>query len=316
MSNKETNNQDRSLRSAHKRRNGACGFSLIELLVVIAIIALLAAVIYPVFSKVKEDGQRHVAISNMDRIQTAAQRYAADHGGDYPPVLYAYSDGTSSMGGIGAVTNNTGACQTLNGGTCLAGIFPTYLSDAHAFTDPDNPVNDIASTKSHNLNDNTLGTTGTLTASTHQYFDADAYDSGPLVISAINVNPSVLVPRYQRAWTSVVNPTTFTVAGTPAFSSTPVGTQGITYTQYLRQMDLPSSTGDTYVTCDTYHVRSSGFVEVLFKDGHVGSFDPNRLLQAGGGADISNISVNSSATPPQVVSPSRTWMLTPTGLAQ
>lgn len=64
-------------------------FTLIELLVVIAIIAILAAIIFPVFSRAKDAAFRSGDIANMNAIRTALQLYKADQGG-YPPQLLGY----------------------------------------------------------------------------------------------------------------------------------------------------------------------------------------------------------------------------------
>jgi prepilin-type N-terminal cleavage/methylation domain-containing protein len=65
------------------------GFTLIELLVVIAIIAILAAIIFPVFARAKVGAFRSSDITNMNSLRTALQLYRADNGA-YPPQLLGY----------------------------------------------------------------------------------------------------------------------------------------------------------------------------------------------------------------------------------
>jgi len=65
------------------------GFTLIELLVVIAIIAILAAIIFPVFSRVKVSAYKSSDLSNLNAIRSSLQIYRADQGG-YPPELLGY----------------------------------------------------------------------------------------------------------------------------------------------------------------------------------------------------------------------------------
>ncbi|NIM05807.1 MAG: DUF1559 domain-containing protein [Armatimonadetes bacterium] len=60
------------------------GFTLIELLVVIAIIALLAAMLFPVFARARETARRTTCLSNLRQIGLAFQMYVDDHGGLYP----------------------------------------------------------------------------------------------------------------------------------------------------------------------------------------------------------------------------------------
>lgn len=55
------------------------GFTLIELLVVIAIIAILAAILFPVFAQAREKARMISCISNLKQIGTATQMYAQDY---------------------------------------------------------------------------------------------------------------------------------------------------------------------------------------------------------------------------------------------
>ncbi len=54
------------------------GFTLIELLVVIAIIAILAAILFPVFSRARENARKATCMSNMKQIGLALMMYAQD----------------------------------------------------------------------------------------------------------------------------------------------------------------------------------------------------------------------------------------------
>ena len=58
----------------HRRR----GFTLIELLVVIAIIAILAAILFPVFAQAREKARSIGCLSNMKQMGTAIQMYGQD----------------------------------------------------------------------------------------------------------------------------------------------------------------------------------------------------------------------------------------------
>jgi prepilin-type N-terminal cleavage/methylation domain-containing protein/prepilin-type processing-associated H-X9-DG protein len=61
------------------------GFTLIELLVVIAIIAILAAILFPVFSRARESGRRASCMSNEKQIGLAFAMYSDDNQAFYPP---------------------------------------------------------------------------------------------------------------------------------------------------------------------------------------------------------------------------------------
>jgi prepilin-type N-terminal cleavage/methylation domain-containing protein/prepilin-type processing-associated H-X9-DG protein len=64
-----------------KRRTG---FTLIELLVVIAIIAILAAMLFPVFARARESARKIQCLSNVKNISTAVQMYLTDYD-RFPP---------------------------------------------------------------------------------------------------------------------------------------------------------------------------------------------------------------------------------------
>lgn len=67
-----------------------CGFTLIELLVVIAIIAILAAILFPVFSQAKAAAKRTVCMSNAKQTGLALKMYLTDYN-DMMPIYYAYN---------------------------------------------------------------------------------------------------------------------------------------------------------------------------------------------------------------------------------
>lgn len=59
-------------------------FTLIEILVVVGIIALLAALLFPVFSRVREGGRRTSCTNNLRQLGLAFQQYLQDSSGRYP----------------------------------------------------------------------------------------------------------------------------------------------------------------------------------------------------------------------------------------
>ncbi|MHB1455872.1 MAG: type II secretion system protein [Armatimonadota bacterium] len=73
------------------RRNQK-GFTLIELLVVIAIIAILAAILFPVFAKAREAARQTSCLSNMKQLGTALQMYMGDNEQGLPCAYFGVYD--------------------------------------------------------------------------------------------------------------------------------------------------------------------------------------------------------------------------------
>ncbi|MDO8586438.1 MAG: prepilin-type N-terminal cleavage/methylation domain-containing protein [Armatimonadota bacterium] len=74
------------------RSRKSSGFTLIELLVVIAIIAILAAILFPIFAKARETARRAACIGNMKQIGTGIRLYCEDHDGYTYPANYPYGN--------------------------------------------------------------------------------------------------------------------------------------------------------------------------------------------------------------------------------
>jgi prepilin-type N-terminal cleavage/methylation domain-containing protein/prepilin-type processing-associated H-X9-DG protein len=79
-------------------RRARAGFTLIELLVVIAIIAILAAILFPVFAQAREAARKTQCISNLKQIGTAMQMYVQDYDEVYPPSNYRIYNADGSQG--------------------------------------------------------------------------------------------------------------------------------------------------------------------------------------------------------------------------
>ena len=62
------------------------GFTLAELLTVIAVIAILAAILFPVFARAREKARSATCASNLVNIGMCLRLYAAENEGRYPPV--------------------------------------------------------------------------------------------------------------------------------------------------------------------------------------------------------------------------------------
>ena len=87
------------------------GFTLIELLVVIAIIAILAAILFPVFAQAREKARQTSCLSNTKQLGLAFIQYAQDYD-EHMPNAYAGADGSAS--GASGAPSGTG-CPTAPG---------------------------------------------------------------------------------------------------------------------------------------------------------------------------------------------------------
>jgi prepilin-type N-terminal cleavage/methylation domain-containing protein len=68
-------------------RNRRYGFTLIELLVVIAIIAILAAILFPVFARAREQARKTTCLSNLKEIGLSSLMYVQDYDENFPWLM-------------------------------------------------------------------------------------------------------------------------------------------------------------------------------------------------------------------------------------
>ena len=96
------------------------GFTLIELLVVIAIIAILAAILFPVFARAREKARQTSCLSNVKQLSLGLTMYAQDYDESFPYWNWAYRQ---SIGGPLGMT------------MWYAAIYP-YVKNQQLFTCP------------------------------------------------------------------------------------------------------------------------------------------------------------------------------------
>jgi prepilin-type N-terminal cleavage/methylation domain-containing protein len=82
------------IQKTFKKANKA--FTLIELLVVVAIIGVLAAILFPVFARARENARRSSCMSNLKQIGLGVMMYVQDYDETYP-MSY---DGTNAWPSI------------------------------------------------------------------------------------------------------------------------------------------------------------------------------------------------------------------------
>lgn len=111
-------------------------FTLIELLVVIAIIAILAAILFPVFARAREKARQTACLNNLKQIGTALMSYAQD----YDETLPGNSSNAAGNGG-GAANVSLGFMQPYANNTnqqaIIARDIQPYLRNIQVFVCPD-----------------------------------------------------------------------------------------------------------------------------------------------------------------------------------
>ncbi|MCG9895370.1 MAG: prepilin-type N-terminal cleavage/methylation domain-containing protein [Fimbriimonadaceae bacterium] len=107
-------------------------FTLIELLVVIAIIAILAAILFPVFAQAKEAAKKTQGISNMKQVGTAFQIYLADYDDLFPNAFSGRPDGTHRFAANHPAPQNA----IVGGGWDAPGVANQVATMYHVATQP------------------------------------------------------------------------------------------------------------------------------------------------------------------------------------
>jgi len=97
------------------------GFTLIELLVVIAIIAILAAILFPVFSRAREKARQTSCLSNLRQLATAVGQYVQDYDETFPMSVYPS-------------LNAAGMCALT-----MAGAIEPYIKNRQIYQCPSEP---------------------------------------------------------------------------------------------------------------------------------------------------------------------------------
>jgi prepilin-type N-terminal cleavage/methylation domain-containing protein/prepilin-type processing-associated H-X9-DG protein len=243
------------------------GFTLIELLVVIAIIAILAAILFPVFAKAREKARQASCASNEKQLGLALIQYVQDNDENWPSSASPCAPST---------------CAPYYGSAGWAAGVNTYVKSSQLYKCPDDPTGN--QTNQLGLGETDVPISYAINANL-LYATAQAHDNAPastvLLFEVQNVN--------------------FYPQATPGNDTSPGGTMDNIW--FSGKLAGPGSNPDTgggkYATGSdpikpittisqgTVHTNGSNF---LACDGHVKYLTPARLS---GGED------NTSPTAPE-----------------
>jgi len=242
------------------------GFSLIELLVVIAIIAILAAILFPVFERAREGTRRTTCMSQMHSIGQAVKIYREDNQ-KYPVALGAIAyitDGTAPSGQSPYIGTGTPLDMDQVLARPLIKMRGT-VSGKQTFQCPDNLTKDskVVTTAVYPPKVPLTGQVKFKNSANSVYFyPYDSYDVGPaLDANNLATPPFTYELHYSLDWTGV------TGASDPP-----------------NQMKYPNPPqSSTVVTWCTYHaaVNHSDQIPVLMLDGRVKSAHSDQFTTKG-----------------------------------
>jgi len=203
-----------AIRTSSRRQRG---FTLIELLVVIAVIAILAALLFPVFGHVREQVHQTNCMTDLHEIGQDVALYREDNG-KYPPILLDnpyYTNPSSNPPPGQSQLPYTGTQAVLNAQSVLGRPFASaagqkYNADVGIFQCPDNVKNtsrtavitgavfppgatpaDLGSSYDSQYPD---------TNPNAWYYSFDSYDTGPQ-INASGVATGAMEIHYALDWT-------------------------------------------------------------------------------------------------------------------
>lgn len=123
------------------------GFTLIELLVVIAIIAILAAILFPVFAQAKLAAKKIDDLSNMQQIGTSSMLYFSDSDDTFYPhrnncnaggwhICKAYLDGNGNVSNAYQNLGDTSGAQVGGSNSSLSRFFYIFMLQPYTKSQP------------------------------------------------------------------------------------------------------------------------------------------------------------------------------------
>jgi prepilin-type N-terminal cleavage/methylation domain-containing protein len=274
----------------HRARSG---FTLVELLTVIAIIAILAAIIFPVFNAVSENARRGNTMSNMRQLYAATKQYELDNR-KYPDYLFGpalNADGsfnTDGSPGMSMADISRDLKATISGDPTTpdnkriasvqnaykGSLYPTYINDITLFGCPDNTVSSSPNAKNAAVVKRLFrgdafdpnGDPTQAVLSNLAFYTYDSYDLSPAISADQSglVTGNMFFPRYSLFWLPLAD----------KIDDAPPTDKDV----YPNQLGFKNPSAESYLMMTSYHVPK-GKIIVMWLNGSVKVLDTKVLAK-------------------------------------